>query len=115
MRRALLLMHGRAAAVLTEHEDGGCTVEYIPGYSGAPVSLTFAVSQMRKEYADFPPFLNGLLLEGAMLENFLQGHKIDCDDCFAQLVMLGGDLAGALTARELGPDEKPEPAAAGTD
>ena len=106
MRRALLLMHGVKAALLTEHDDGSFSVSYLPGYAGEPVSLTFPVKEKHQRYQEFPPFLDGLLLEGTMLESFLQRHKIDRDDAFSQLVRLGEDLVGALTVRELGPGEE---------
>jgi serine/threonine-protein kinase HipA len=100
-------MHGRPAAVLTQHGRGGCSVAYLPGYTGEPVSLTLPVAAGRREYPGFPPFLDGLLLEGSMLEAFLQRHKLESGDCFSQLVILGRDMVGALTARELEPDEDP--------
>ncbi len=106
MRRALLLMHGEKAAVLTEHDDGSFSAAYLPGYAGEPVSLTFPIKDKQQTYQEFPPYLDGLLLEGTMLSAFLQKNKIDREDHFSQLVRLGEDLVGALTVRELGPDEE---------
>lgn len=101
MRKALILIHGKPAAVLTEQPDRGWEVAYLPGYEGEPVSLSLPVRDAKRRYPGFPAFLDNLLLEGAMLEAFLQKHKVDQDDCFTQLVMLGEDLAGALTVRKL--------------
>lgn len=106
MRRAQLLMHGIPAAVLSEMEDGSYVVEYLSGYAGEPVSLSLPIEAQRKEYPDFPAFLDGLLLEGMMFEAFLQKHKIDKDDSFSQLVRLGEDLVGAMTVVELKPNEE---------
>lgn len=101
MRKALILVHGKPAAVLSELSDHEWGVAYLPEYDGEPVSLSFPVRDGQHRYPGFPPFLDNLLLEGTMLEAFLQKHKVDQDDYFSQLVMLGEDLAGALTVKEL--------------
>lgn len=101
MRNALILVHGNPAAILTEYPDQGFDVAYLPEYDGVPVSLSFPVREGRRRYSEFPAFLDNLLLEGAMLEGFLRRHKVDQDDYFSQLIMLGEDLAGALTVREM--------------
>lgn len=103
MRNALILVHGNPAAVLTEHPGQGFDVAYLPEYDGVPVSLSFPVREGRRRYSDFPAFLDNLLLEGAMLEGFLRRHKVDQDDYCSQLIMLGEDLVGALTVREMLP------------
>ncbi len=101
MRSALILVHGKPAAVLSEQPDRGWGVDYLPEYDGEPVSLSFPVRDGKRRYPGFPPFLDNLLLEGAMLERFLQNHKIDQDDFFSQLVLLGEDLVGAVTVKGL--------------
>lgn len=106
MRRAELLMHGQPAATLTELDEGRFSVAYLAEYQGEPISLTLPVSERQREYPGFPPFLDGLLLEGIMLDAFLQKNKIDRNDCFSQLVRLGEDLIGALTVRELPAGER---------
>jgi serine/threonine-protein kinase HipA len=103
MRKALILVHGNPAAVLTEHPGQGFDVVYLPEYDGEPVSLSFPVCEARRRYSAFPAFLDNLLLEGAMLQGFLHRHKVDQDDNFSQLIMLGEDLVGALTVREMLP------------
>jgi serine/threonine-protein kinase HipA len=47
----------------------------------------------------FPPFFEGLLPEGMMLEGLLRRLKIDRNDFFAQLAATGEDLVGAVTFR----------------
>jgi serine/threonine-protein kinase HipA len=55
------------------------------------------------EYAfdRFPPFFEGLLPEGVMLEGLLKQNKIDKLDYFSQLMAVGGDLVGAVTVKEV--------------
>ncbi len=49
---------------------------------------------------DFPPFFDGLLPEGILLEGLLKQRKIDKYDYFSQIVAVGNDLVGAVTVRE---------------
>jgi serine/threonine-protein kinase HipA len=51
-------------------------------------------------FAGFPPFFEGLLPEGEMLEGLLRQRKIDRSDLFSQLVAVGGDTVGAVTVIE---------------
>jgi serine/threonine-protein kinase HipA len=41
---------------------------YLEAYRGPPVSLTMPTSQKEYFYEKFPPFFDGLLPEGMMLE-----------------------------------------------
>ena len=47
-------------------------------------------------------FFDGLLPEGEMPEGLLRQHKIDAHDRLAQLLVVGGDLVGAVTAAASG-------------
>ena len=49
----------------------------------------------------FPPFFDGVLPEGVMLDGLLRIAKIDRDDFFTQLITVGRDLVGAVTVEEL--------------
>lgn len=49
----------------------------------------------------FPPFFEGLLPEGSMLEALLRKYKIDKNDYFEQLIKVGRDVVGAVTIEEL--------------
>jgi len=102
-RRARIFQHGELAGVLEELADGGWRFVYEPGYSGAPVSLTMSVRGEAWLFPDFPPVFEGLLPEGPQLEALLRTCKIDRRDAFAQLVVVGGDLVGSLTAAEIPP------------
>jgi serine/threonine-protein kinase HipA len=103
MREALVLMHGVAAAVLTEGDDRReYRLTYRAGYEGPPVSLALPVRVECYMFDAFPPFGDGLLPEGLQLEALLRAVKLDRDDHFAQLLAVGGDLVGAVTVESLG-------------
>jgi serine/threonine-protein kinase HipA len=52
-------------------------------------------------YKSFPPFFEGLLPEGIMLEGLLLIAKIDKKDYFSQLIATGNDLVGAVTVKSM--------------
>lgn len=103
MRKAKIFMHGQPAGILEEVEAGvHYHFEYFPGYNDSPVSLTMPVASGHFSYSGFPPFFEGLLPEGVMLEGMLQRLKIDRRDYFSQLLATGADLVGAVTCQSLG-------------
>lgn len=99
-RRAMIRQHGIPAGHLAEVVAGGWRFTYMPGYAGPPVSLALPVQEASWLFADFPPFLEGLLPEGPQLESILRKHKIDRSDCFRQLMFVGQDVVGSLTVEE---------------
>ncbi len=102
MRKADIFVHGRPAGTLEELKPGGeYRFLYYPKYEGPPVSLTIPVSLEPYMYDRFPPFLEGLLPEGYNLEALLRTCKIDRDDLFSQLMAVGMDMVGAVTAQEI--------------
>lgn len=101
MRKAEILVSGELAAVLEELDGGIYRLTYIEGYPGAPISLSMPVNKRIYEFSSFPPFFDGLLPEGFQLEALLRSHKIDRNDYFSQLVTVGQDLVGTVTAREI--------------
>jgi len=100
MRRAEVRLHDQLAGYLEEDADRRCRFAYAPGYAGPPVSLTMPVQAQPYEFPGFPPFFDGLLPEGVMLEGLLRVRKLDRRDTFGQLVAVGDDLIGAVTVRE---------------
>ena len=70
---------------------------YIEGYQGSAVSLTMPTSSKEYIYDCFPPFFDGLLPEGMMLEGLLRILKIDRYDCISQLIAVGQDMVGNVT------------------
>ncbi len=102
MRRAEIAVLGVPAGVLEELEQGRrYRFSYLPSYEGSAVSLTMPTAQRVYEFDAFPPFFEGLLPEGMMLEALLRGCKLDRGDLFGQLLAVGTDMVGAVTAREL--------------
>ena len=97
LRRASVLVHGVLAGELMELADGSFRFEYLAGYSGPPVSLTMPCDRRVHDFKRFPPFFEGLLPEGEMLESLLRQYKIDRHDLFPQLLVVGGDMVGAVT------------------
>jgi serine/threonine-protein kinase HipA len=101
MRKADVFMQGKPAGVLEEIEKGKLyRFTYSDDYAGLPVSLTMPVRERRFEFDRFPPFFDGLLPEGVLLEALLKRCKIDRHDYFSQIVAVGEDLVGAVTVRE---------------
>lgn len=102
MRKTEIRMHGVPAGVLEETAPGqACRFTYYPPYNGPPISLTLPVNQKTFEFDRFPPFFDGLLPEGMMLESLLKKRKLDRHDFFGQLIAVGEDLVGAVTAAEI--------------
>lgn len=101
MRQARIYVHGIPAGILLERERGSDYLfRYNDKYDGPPVSLAMTLSQREYHFEGFPPFFEGLLPEGEMLEGLLRQNKIDRSDTFAQLVAVGQDTIGAITIQE---------------
>jgi serine/threonine-protein kinase HipA len=101
MRRAEVRAHSMRAGELHELPDGRYRFQYDTDYIGPPISLTMSVRVEPYLWDGFPPFFDGLLPEGLMLEALLRALKIDRNDAFAQICAVGGDLVGAVTVEPL--------------
>lgn len=99
MRQAIVYVHGNRAGILTEMNANEYYFEYDENYQGEAVSLTMSVNHRKYGYKSFPPFFEGLLPEGIMLEGLLRIAKIDKTDYFSQLLATGNDLVGAVTVK----------------
>ena len=98
MRTADVFVHNQYAGQLLEIEpQRNYRFEYKTGYDGAPVSLTMPVEGRIFSFDRFPPFFEGVLPEGPLLEGLLRGLKLDRHDFMGQLLATGGDLVGAVT------------------
>ncbi len=101
MRRAKIFYQETPAGELVETDIGNhYHFIYNPEYTGPPVSLTMPVRKEPYVFNSFPPFFDGLLPEGYQLEALLQQQKMDRNDRFSQLVLIGADTVGAVTIKE---------------
>jgi serine/threonine-protein kinase HipA len=103
MRKAQIFMHGQPAGILVEQDSGHYEFHYADGYSGEPVSLTLPLTSRSYTFPGFPPFFDGLLPEGMMLDALLRQRKLDRADRLGQLLVVGRDLVGAVTVGEIAP------------
>jgi len=101
MRKAEVLLHDKPAGILEEISVKQYRFSYYEYYSGPPVSLTMPVSAKEYIYDKFPPFFEGLLPEGLQLEALLRREKLDRNDFFGQLLVVGTELVGAVSIREI--------------
>jgi len=102
MTRAEVSMHGIFAGILEEIEAGEkYRFVYLENYKGPPVSLTMPVEKKEFVFDRFPPYFDGLLPEGFLLEGLLKQRKIDKYDYLGQLIAVGNDLVGAVTVQEM--------------
>ena len=104
MRQAEVFVNGMPAGILREMEKRkSYRFIYFSDYQGLPVSLTMPVRDEEYFFEKFPPFFEGVLPEGMLLESLLRPKKIDKQDCFSQLMAVGNDLVGTVTVQEIGP------------
>lgn len=101
MKKARVLVNDSEAGELEKLKDGKYTFTYYTKYDGAPVSLTMPLANKTYTFDKFPPFFEGLLPEGTMLEALLRKYKLDRHDYFGQLIKVGQDVVGAVTIEEL--------------
>ena len=109
MRRAKVYLFraglpaGRELAGIIEETEKNKSYKFVyeRGYSAEPVSLTMPVSKREYIFEEFPPFFDGLLPEGVMLEGLVRKSKIDSNDLFGQLMAVGRDMVGAVTVEEI--------------
>ncbi len=98
MRRARVFVNGIMAGELQEIARGkSYRFNYLEGYKGPPVSLEMPLTRSLYEYDRFPPFFEGLLPEGMMLEGLLRQTKLDRNDLLGQLIAVGADMIGNVT------------------
>ena len=102
MRKAQVYFSGELAGIIEEVEKNKrYKFAYESGYAGDPVSLTMPVKKSEYIFEGFPPFFDGLLPEGVMLEGLVRRLKIDSNDLFGQLMAVGHDMVGAVTVEEI--------------
>lgn len=100
MRKAEIYQQGEFAGTLEELGRNHYRFVYKPGFQGEPISLALPVRENPYEFDVFPPVLEGLLPEGVQLEAMLRQFKVDRQDLFQQLLIVGADVVGSLTVWE---------------
>jgi len=101
MRKASIAINGIEAGLLEELEKSKYQFTYLANYQGAPVSLTMPLAKSFYVFDKFPPFFEGLLPEGVMLQALLRKYKLDKNDYFGQLLEVGQDVVGSVTIEKL--------------
>lgn len=102
MKKARVFVDEIPAGEIQELERGKkYRYVYLEAYEGPSVSLEMPTSRRIYEYERFPPFFEGLLPEGMMLEGMLRQTKIDRNDLLSQLIAVGGDLVGNITVKAI--------------
>ncbi len=97
MRKADIYQQGKLAGTLEELDQNRYRFSYASGYRGQPISLALPVREAPYEFDRFPPIFEGLLPEGLLLEAMLRQYKVDKQDMFKQLAIVGEDVVGSLT------------------
>jgi len=99
MKKAKIFVDGTYAGDLEEVVKGkDYRFIYLEGYAGGAVSLTMPINQRVYVFDRFPPIFEGFLPEGSMLMALLKKRKLDADDYFEQLMLVGGEMVGNVTA-----------------
>lgn len=100
MRSVKVFVDNQIAGELREIERGRkYQFIYLDNYLGPSVSLRMPTTKSLYEYDRFPPFFEGLLPEGVMLESLLRQTKIDRDDLMSQIIAVGGNMVGNVTVK----------------
>lgn len=101
MRKAEVYQQGKLAGTLEEIDNGHYRFVYTTDYDGEPISLALPAREAPYEFDRFPPLFEGLLPEGQQLDSLLRQYKVDKKDMFQQLLIVGEDVVGSLTIREV--------------
>ena len=102
MKKAHVFVNGNLAGVLEEIEkEKKYRFSYLQTYEGPSVSLEMPTTESMYEFNRFPPFFEGVLPEGMMLEGLLRKTKIDKNDLMSQLIAVGHDLVGNVTIKDV--------------
>lgn len=102
MRKAEIYQQGKLAGILEELDvPGRYRFAYVNGFVGEPVSLAWPIRAVPYEFDQFPAAFEGLLPEGLQLDALLRKFKIDRRDMFQQLLIVGGDVVGSLSVKEV--------------
>lgn len=109
-RRGLVYVHDRLAGRIEEQDDVFAFAydpDYLEDPHALPVSLTMPLRAAPYESKTFPPFFDGLLPEGWLLNIAVRHWKLDPRDRMGLLLSVCEDCIGAVHVveekRALGP------------
>ncbi|MBS0626530.1 MAG: HipA N-terminal domain-containing protein [Verrucomicrobia bacterium] len=101
MKRAKIYVDGTLAGYLIELEKNrSYEFVYLDKYHGPAISLTMPLKERVYRFDEFPPFFDGFLPEGFMLDALLRKAKLDKNDRFEQLLLVGQELVGNITVEK---------------
>lgn len=98
LRQVSVFLYGKRIGYLRQDEQG-FTFEYVEGYYGVPLSLSFPVSQRVFHSEILFPYFASLAPEGWLKRRFSELQKIDENDLFGILIQNGDNLLGAVTLK----------------
>ena len=105
MRQAFIYRKEQLAGTLTENE-GEYTFAYDEGYLDMPeskaISLTLPLQKEPFVSPVLPPFFDGLIPEGWLLDVALRNTDISILDRMSLLLLCCRDCIGAISVRETG-------------
>lgn len=101
MRQAKIYVSKILAGMLKELPNNHYVFTYEHNYDGPPISLTMPIQKKSYNFKEFPPFFEGLLPEGHLLDGLLRKYKFDSRDYFGQLLIVGKDVVGAVSIEEI--------------
>lgn len=98
-RRGRVYVHGRFAGIIEEREDVFAFTydrDYLADPDASPASLTLPLRVETYASKTFPPFFDGLLPEGWLLDVASRHWKLDPRDRMGLLLTVCEDCIGAV-------------------
>jgi serine/threonine-protein kinase HipA len=102
--KAAVFYSNQRAGTLSKHGKKylfAYEVDYLKSAGVQPVSVSLPLRLEPYEWNVFPPFFDGLLPEGWLLDLTSAKYKIDRGDKFALLLAVGGHTTGAVHVEPL--------------
>lgn len=105
MRKANVYYGDRLAGTLIDYEDR-FEFSYADDYlaDGFPISVTMPLRKEPYVSDSLHPFFDGLIVEGWLLKEAEKNWKINPNDRFTLLLLVGADTIGAVSVKEVDED-----------
>ena len=102
MRKLKIYKNDVPAGILEEITYGEkYRFKYFDEYFGEDISLTLPLKEKQFDFSKIPSVFDGLLPEGARLDNMNKKLKADRNDIISQLAKLKDNLKGDLRFEEI--------------